>query len=98
MKPQFIELTITSDSSDVLAAPRKGMVRYDQITAVVDISSGNYNGPTRTQITLEEEYDYPNDADESGGVIRGRRTLCVQEDYVTVQSRLNSACQSAESD
>lgn len=96
MKPHFIEVTITSDSNDPLAAPRKGMVRHDQITSVVDISSGNYVGPTRTQITLEEEYDYPNDADDTGGVIRGRRTLGVQEDYETVKTRLDSACQAAE--
>ncbi|MDN0082387.1 hypothetical protein QU487_06420 [Crenobacter sp. SG2305] len=97
MKPQFIEFTITSDSNDSLVAPRKGIVRHDQITSVVDISSGNYVGLTRTQITLEEESDYPNDADETGGVVRGRRTLCVQEDYETVKTRLANACQSAAS-
>lgn len=38
MNPQFIELTITSDSSDPLVAKRKAMIRHDQITSVVDIS------------------------------------------------------------
>lgn len=77
MKLQFVEFTITSDSSDTLVAiAQEGLIRYDQITAVVDISSGNFAGPARTQITLEEESDYPNDGDETGGVIR-RRRLCV---------------------
>lgn len=98
MKLQFVELTITADSNDSLAAQRKGLIRHDQITAVVDISSGNFTGPARTQITLEEENDYPNDADETGGVIRGRRSLCVTEDYETVKSRLDSACQAASAD
>jgi hypothetical protein len=98
MKLQFVEFTITSDSSDTLVAQRKGLIRYDQITAVVDISSGNFVGPARTQITLEEESDYPNDGDETGGVVRGRRRLCVTEEYATVKARLDSACQAAPAD
>lgn len=98
MKPQFIELTITTDSSDALASPRKGMIRHDQITAVVDISSGTFVGPARTQITLEEESDYHNDDDETGGVVRARRSLCVTENYETVRARLDAACQAASAD
>jgi len=98
MKPQFIELTITADSSDSLAAQRKGLIRHDQITTVVDISSGHFTGPARTQITLEEESDYPNDADETGGVVRARRSLCVTEDYATVKARLDAAYQAASTD
>ncbi|MCD5327888.1 hypothetical protein ACFFU8_09360 [Chromobacterium piscinae] len=95
MTPHFIEVTISSDSNDPLAAPRKGIIRHDQITSIVDISSGEYVNHTLTQITLVEEYDYQNDADDIGGVIRGRRTLCVQEDYETVKTRLVNACQAA---
>lgn len=89
MKPIFIEFTIVSDSINPLATPRKGLVRFDQITSAVDISSGNYTGPARTQITLEEEHDYLNDADETGGIIRGRRTLCAQEDYEKVKAMID---------
>lgn len=97
MKPQFIELTITADTGDALAAPRKGLIRFDQITSVVDISSGNFTGPARTQLTLEEEIDYQNEDDEAGGVIRARRSLCVQEDYETVKQRIDSAGNAADS-
>lgn len=89
MNPIFIEFTIVSDSSGQLAAPRKGIVRFDQITTAIDISSGNYTGPARTQITLEEDQDYLNDADKKGGIIRGRRTICVQEDYEEVKARID---------
>lgn len=95
MKHQFIELTITSDSGDTLVATRKGIVRVDQITSVVDISSGNFIGPALTQVSLEEELDYSND-DEAGGVVRARRTICVSEDYETVKKLINSAAQASE--
>lgn len=98
MNPQFIELTITSDSSDALVVPRKGMIRHDTITSVVDISSGHFAGPARTQITLEEENDYHNDDDETGGVVRARRSLCVTENYETVKAFLDAACQAASAD
>jgi len=93
MKPQFIELTITSDSSDALVVRRKGLIRIDQITSVVDISSGNFTGPALTQLSLEEETDYPNDSDETGGVIRARRSVCVSEDYEAVKKLMDSAAQ-----
>lgn len=95
MKPHFIEFTITSDSNGPLVIPRKGMVRHDVITSVVDVSSGDYRAGTNTEITLQEETDYVNDADEVGGVVRGLRTLYVQEDYETVKTRLNEACNEA---
>lgn len=98
MKPQLIEVTITSDSQDTLIEKRKGLIRPDQITTMVDISSGNFRGPTLTQITLEEEGDYVSDDDETGTVVRSRRTLCVTESYEEVKSLLNSAWQAASPD
>lgn len=91
MNPQFIEVIVTTDTADTLVAPRKALIRVDQITSVVDISSGGYRDRTSTELHLEEEADYINDDAENGGVVRGRRSVCVQENFETVKRLMDSA-------
>ena len=100
MKLQFIEVTIVTDSEDHLTTPRKGLVRWDQIASVVDVSSAKYSMNGVTAISLEEEvddYEEGNHRGKVGGVVRGRRKLCVQESYETVKSRIEAACATANS-
>ena len=58
-------------SSDPLARPRKALLRADWITAVVDVSSGEYVDGAITSIATQEPADFVNDDDETGGVVRG---------------------------
>ena len=95
MKPEFIELTVRTDSCSSMTDPRKALIRHDRITAIFDVSSHNSAVRARTEVTLEEEADYVNDGDETGGVVRARRCLSVEEDYATVKLRLDAACEAA---
>jgi hypothetical protein len=82
-----VELTIVGDSSDTVAAARKGSVRVDQIATFVNVEAQYGQTSIHTKITLLEPDDYMDEAaGEAGGVIRGARTLHVQEPYDVVKS------------
>ncbi|WP_454727694.1 MULTISPECIES: hypothetical protein [Cupriavidus] len=81
MPIKFIELNVVSDSADTSAKVRKGTFRADQVVSFLDVSSDGHHGGTKTKITLAEANDYVNDEDETGGVVRGQRTIYVQESY-----------------
>lgn len=87
----FIELTILSDSADTLSIPRLAMLRVDQITSVVDVSEANYATGVKTMILTEEPFDFLNEDDETGGVVRAARIVYVRNFYTEVRSKISAA-------
>lgn len=88
---KFVEVTILNDSSSPLVSPRKGLIRADRITSVIDISSGNYAMGAITEVTLLEPCDGINTDDEVGGVIHAYRQLSISESYEEVRDMLEKA-------
>lgn len=88
---KFFELNIVADSTDTSARIRRGSFRADQVTSFIDVSGDGNSGGAQTKVTLAEPDDFVNDDDETGGVVRGQRTLYVQESYDDVASLLLSA-------
>lgn len=86
----FIELTITLDSYDDLAHPRKALIRVDQVTSVVDVSSKQYSFAALTEVSLMQENDYQISDGENGEVVRARRVIHVQESYRQVKEALEA--------
>jgi len=87
----FVEVTVVTDSADVLTSPRNVLLRADRITSVMDVSSGDYMTGVLTSIGTDEPGDFVNDDDEVGGVVRAERKLFVQESYQTVRTMLEAA-------
>jgi hypothetical protein len=92
---RFIEVTIVCDTSESdrgWRMQRKGLVRADQITSVVDISRQDLNG-AKIRLTLEEECDSTLYLDTKfpglRAVVRGKRFVEVIEDFNTVSNALS---------
>ncbi len=86
----FIELTITLDSYDDLAHPRKALIRVDQITSVVDVSSEKYSFSAVTKVSLMQENDYQIGTSDNGEIVRARRVIHIQENYDTVKAAIEA--------
>ena len=86
----FIEMTITLDSFDDLAHPRKALIRADQISSRVDESSEKYSFSAVTKVSLMQENDYQVGESDNGEIVRARRVIYIQESYDKVKEALEA--------